>query len=982
MPAIICLSIACNSYTRPNSQATAESIEAPSSAGGAEKLPLSASASGRSARMSATSMALAAASHAVLTPGGPLPQPAFAAWRDGSTSRRSGGGGGGSGRGSLDLGGVRTAWRLMGVHIYIGYVLSQQKMHAMQQTRQHRTQVLKYRTWSLCALQVHPDDKVAAHRALKRLRALTGQGTAFPGAADAPGGGASEGQGPKSSLSGRLHRSDAGSSSSLGSGWRGEGPPGAGLGSGPLGSGPLGSGPLAATAAAQAEGAVPSTAAPAALRWMGAAGLNDASLAARGVSPTSSWGRSVTRGPDKHRALFEAFESMRNDGCDPCDEAERTEHAGLQGSRSGVGSGVGSERPASGQLSSRGTEDAANAGAQRRLARIASGVPAPASVQSWPRRVAHGVEERPSIFGAFPEVAARLDRGGPRAGPNIADQASKPSAGSAHGAARVPPQLPPGPTPSSTQSWRRGVVLGAERRRSVLDVFGGPSGASSPSGKAPSPRVTEPAGAASSTDTWPRAVAAASRPPLGALAGGSGLGIRVSGGSSGSLSRLASSEHVAGGVDDRSAASGLRVPGRGLTSSLGGLEPGDPAAAGPSYPTSGTQAHAAEGARSDARARDATASLVRQAPGASASLSAGAVPPAQRIATAKSAPGASGTGVGASERGGLVPDPGFHGHTGLRAGGMLVPVQGLAPSVILAAGPEPAGQVGGGRASSERRPSLFDVFPEMRGGGGGGGGSSHAASYDVENPRFPGASAPPQDAAVPQGSGALQGPRGSETLHSPSGPTSTEHAGGLPGVPAATPALEQDRQASEQSQAGLAGDPAPLASQQRPQLGKARRAGAAPPARQEPMRAGSEGVEQGAGAAAKDTVPPLRAPLFGGGAPESEETWAAGDTRTHTLAQVGRRFLSGLPMDDCVCPDARSTLCPARAAMLGCQGAAHGICAPGNSHATQERHRTMLSARSSLCGCSRHESKAGLHRTASFARFPWNQALVRARRRR
>ena len=729
--------------------------------------------------------------------------------------------------------------------------------------------------------QVHPDDKVAAHRALKRLRALTGQGTAFPGAADAPGGGRGEGQGPNSSLRGRLQPSDAGSSSSLGSGRRGDGPPRAGLGSGPLGSGPLGSGPLgsgplAPATAAQAEGGPPSAVPAAALRWMSAAGLSDASLAARGASPTSSWGRSVTRGPDKHRALFEAFEGMRNDGCDPCDEAEAAEHAAQAGAPRGSGSGSGSARQASGPPSARGGDDTASAGTQRRLARIASGVPAAGSVQSWPRRVAHGVEERPSIFGAFPEVAARLDRGGPRAGAGAA-QALKPSLGS-QAAPRVPPQLPPGPTPGSTQSWRRGVVAGAERRRSVLDVFGGLGGASSPRGDAPSARVPDPAGALSSTDTWPRAVAAAARPPLGAPGGGPGLGSRATEPSSGSLARPASAEPAAVGFYDRSdaSASGTRAPGQGSGSSLSGLVLGDPGAAGPSDPAYGPEAHAAARAPSDARAGGANVAL---APTAPASLAAGAAPTAQALTTARSAPDADGAVTSASERAGLLPDPGFHHHAGLRGGGMPASVQGLAPGLTLAAGPEQPAQGGGGRTSSERRPSLFDAFPEMRGGGGDRGSASEAP-HDVENPRFPGPSALLE--------GALQGPRGAETLHPLSGPTPSEDPGGLPGVPAASPALQPDRQAPPRGQAGLPGDAAPQASQQASQLRTAGLAGGAPPAPRDAAGAG-RAVEQGsqaAGAAAKAAVPLPRAPLFGGSAPESEETWAAGDTRTHTLAQV------------------------------------------------------------------------------------------------
>ncbi len=86
-------------------QLSAGSGGTPSSAGrGEDGAPLSAAHSSRS-RLTASAMALAAASHAVLTPGGPLPQPVFSSWRDGSTSRRGGGGGGVGGTGGGGAGG-------------------------------------------------------------------------------------------------------------------------------------------------------------------------------------------------------------------------------------------------------------------------------------------------------------------------------------------------------------------------------------------------------------------------------------------------------------------------------------------------------------------------------------------------------------------------------------------------------------------------------------------------------------------------------------------------------------------------------------------------------------------------------------------------------------------------------------------------------------------------------------------------------------
>ncbi len=67
------------------------------------------------------------------------------------------------------------------------------------------------------------DDKVAAHRALKRLRALTGQGTAFPTAAEISGNVRSSLESQRA-VSGRLQPSEAGSSSSLGSVRRSQNP--------------------------------------------------------------------------------------------------------------------------------------------------------------------------------------------------------------------------------------------------------------------------------------------------------------------------------------------------------------------------------------------------------------------------------------------------------------------------------------------------------------------------------------------------------------------------------------------------------------------------------------------------------------------------------------------------------------------------------------------------------------------------------------
>ena len=344
------------------------------------------------------------------------------------------------------------------------------------------------------------DDKVAAHRALKRLRALTGQGTAFPTAAEISGNVRSSLESQRAA-SGRLQPSEAGSSSSLGSVRRSQNPnPTVSTNPPPQSDGDS-SGQGRPSAGGQLGGPAPSAATAAALRWMTAAGLNDASLAARGASPTSSWGRSITRGPEKHRALFEAFEGMRNDGCaEPDADAAADADAGSgwgTPSRSGLG-----PRPRSGSLSARGVppEDTAGAGLNRRLERIATGVPLAGSVQSWPRRMAHGVEERPSIFGAFPEVSAHLGRLDAAAAASGAsgDAGRLNPAGSSQG----PPTLPAGPLPSATQSWARGVMHGAERRRSVVDVFGRAGGKGSGSGSG----ADAPGPLPSSTQSWSKGV--------------------------------------------------------------------------------------------------------------------------------------------------------------------------------------------------------------------------------------------------------------------------------------------------------------------------------------------------------------------------------------------------------------------------------------------------------------------------------------------
>jgi hypothetical protein len=665
---------------------------------------------------------------------------------------------------------------------------------------------------------VHPDGKVAAHRALKRLRALTGQGTAFPLAsapASLPAAGAGEGA---RALSGKLHPSEAGSSSSLGSARPSEAPSGAGR---PGGAAPTAGGPPGSAAGA------PLPAAAAALRWMGAAGVAEA----RGMSPTSTWSRTVTRGPDKHRALFEAFEGMRAD-----DLLE-----GVEGAAARAGAGPGSEaglgpRPPSGSLSARGSgsragsmrrdgsagdlaaagggagagpnpEDTASASLQRRLGGAAAG--GFGSVQSWPRRVAHGVEERPSIFGAFPQVSAHLGRlegaataGLPQAGPHPGADPIPSSRG--------PPSLPTGATPGSTQSWRRGVVHGAERRRSVLDMFGAEGG------EAPGP------GPGSMRDA---PAAAALRPPLGRA------GETPSRASGSGAPRQREAENVTAGPSafTRPAEATAGLPAGPVHGGAAGRAPASGAAApAPQAPPLGP-------CRSAPSAVDADVTAVSLQP---ATPAAAAQPLSSPAADADPDPGEC-PGQGAA-----APAAASGAHAGADAApDNEGPEQGARGAALESRLTQVGNAPGKPRPGSERRPSLFDVFPEARGGGG----------------------ASPGPAAPSHG-----GPAAARAEGSPSAGADSPEQGGQP----STDGAARDAGATV----------APREAQQGRERGAARQGpGAAVAA--DAAQAG-QGARQRPGPQSRLSLDALGAPAFGAGAPESEETWAAGDTRTHTLAQV------------------------------------------------------------------------------------------------
>jgi len=584
----------------------------------------------------------------------------------------------------------------------------------------------------------------------------------------------------------------------------------------------------AADAPPGGAGGAPLPSAAAALRWMGAAGIGEA----RGMSPTSTWSRTVTRGPDKHRALFEAFEGMRAD-----DLLERAEGAlAAPGAEPGSEAGLG-PRPPSGSLSARGSgsragsmrrdgsagdlaaagggaagagpnpEDTASASLQRRLGGAAAG--GFGSVQSWPRRVAHGVEERPSIFGAFPQVSAHLGRlegaataGLPQAGPHPGADPIPSSRG--------PPSLPTGATPGSTQSWRRGVVHGAERRRSVLDMFGAEGG------EAPGP------GPGSMRDA---PAAAALRPPLGRA------GETPSRASGSGAPRQREAENVTAGPSafTRPAEATAGLPAGPVHGGAAGRAPASGAAApAPQAPPLGP-------CRSAPSAVDADVTAVSLQP---ATPAAAAQPLSSPAADADPDPGEC-PGQGAA-----APAAASGAHAGADAApDNEGPEQGARGAALESRLTQVGNAPGKPRPGSERRPSLFDVFPEARGGGG----------------------ASPGPAAPSHG-----GPAAARAEGSPSAGADSPEQGGQP----STDGAARDAGATV----------APREAQQGRERGAARQGpGAAVAA--DAAQAG-QGARQRPGPQSRLSLDALGAPAFGAGAPESEETWAAGDTRTHTLAQV------------------------------------------------------------------------------------------------